>query len=306
MAINKVLLIGVQGGFGRLMAGLLADHGLSVTGVGRRARDAQLAMLDEYHQADALLIDDAYRAMIAAADCIVVCLPDEPTQMVVPLIAAEMSPGAVLCDVLSVKAHVANIMQQQRSDVELLSLHPMFAPSVGFAGQNVVVVPIQKGPIRMGPRSDEVRGWLEDWQSNVTEMTAAEHDRIAALTQTATHAAVLAFGLVLLKSGYNLNEADATSTPAHRTMLAQLARIAGSDPEVYWKILHDNPNSADVLDSAAAAVDELRALAAEGSEQQLGELLASIREMLGEDHAMLFDRSNRLFQLDTDERRSPK
>jgi prephenate dehydrogenase len=299
MAINKVLLIGVQGGFGRLMAGLLADRGLRVTGIGRRPRDAQLAMLDEYHQADALVLDDTYRGLIAAADCVVLCLPDEPTQLVVPLIAAEMTAGAVMCDVLSVKTHVAAIMQQQRDDIELVSLHPMFAPSVGFAGQNVVIVPIQTGP-----RCDEVRVWLEDWQSHITEMSAADHDRTAALTQTATHAAVLTFGLTLLKSGYDPRSADSISTPAHRSLLAQLARIAGSDPEVYWKILHDNPNSAAVLDQAAAAIDDLRKLAADGSQQQLSDVLSSVREMLGDDQAALFERSNKMFKLDVDERRS--
>jgi prephenate dehydrogenase len=134
-------------------------------------------------------------------------------------------------------------------------------------------------------------------------MSADEHDRTASLTQTATHAAVLAFGLTLLKSGYDPQQAESTSTPAHRSLLAQLARIAGSDPEVYWKILHDNPNSAAVLDHVAAAVDELRGLAADGSQDQLGELLASVREMLGDNQTSLFERSNKMFQLDAEVRR---
>lgn len=299
MAIEEVLLVGVQGGFGRLLAQLLSDRGVRVTGVGRRERDAGLEVLAAYHQADALVLDQPYRALIAAADCIVLCLPDEPTQQAVPLIAAKMTAGALLCDVLSVKTHVARMMGQQRADIELLSLHPMFAPSVGFAGQNVVVV-----PVRPGPRADEIRRWLADWQSHTTEMSAADHDRTAALTQTATHAAVLTFGLALLKSGYDPSDANAISTPAHRLMLAQLARIAGSDPEVYWKILHDNPNSTDVLKHAAAGLDELSELAEDGSQQQLGELLASVRAMLGEEQTALFDRSNNLFKLDVDERRS--
>jgi prephenate dehydrogenase len=172
----------------------------------------------------------------------------------------------------------------------------MFAPSIGFAGQNVVVV-----PIRDGQRVDEVRQWLADWQARTTEMSADEHDRRASLTQTATHTAVLTFGLILLKSGYSIRDADRVSTPAHRALLAQLARIAGSDPEIYWKILHDNPHSAAVLDQAAAAVEQIRALAGNGSQQQLGELLASIREMLGEEQDTLFERSSRMFQLDNDQ-----
>jgi len=275
----------------------LAELGLSVSGVARRARDDGLEMLDAYHQADALTIDEPYRKLIQHADCIVLCLPDEATQLAVPLVAAEMTAGALLTDVLSVKTHVARVMSQQRDDIEMVSLHPMFAPSVDFLNQNVVVV-----PVRPGPKSDEVRNWLDKWKSNVTEMTPDEHDRTASLTQTATHTAVLAFGLALLSSGYDPQQAEKTSTPAHRSLLAQLARIAGSDPEVYWKILHDNPNYSAVLDRVAAAVDELRTLAASGSQDQLGELLASIREMLGDDQAALFERSNNMFQLDAEAR----
>ncbi|MCG8585600.1 MAG: prephenate dehydrogenase [Pirellulales bacterium] len=301
MAIQEVLLIGVQGGFGRLLAKLLAERGLRVSGVGRRAQDGQLDILASYHQADALTIGDEYRALVAAADCIIICLPDEPTKRVVPLVAESMKAGALLSDVLSVKTHVVDVMREQREDIELLSLHPMFAPSVGFAGQNVVTI-----PVRTGPKSDELCTWLAAWQANVTEMTAAEHDRMAALTQTTTHAAVLMFGLALLKSGYDPRDAESTSTPAHRVMLAQLSRIAGSDPEVYWKILHDNPNSADVLRQAAVGLDEISRLAADGDQNQLGALFGTLREMLGDDQAALFERSNRLFQLDVDERRSDR
>ena len=299
MDINEVLLIGVQGGFGRLMARLLADRGLRVTGVGRRPRDAGLEMLADYHQADALAVDPTYGNLIKSADCILLCLPDEPTKKAIPLVAAEMSAGALLCDVLSVKTHVAAVMQQQRDDIELVSLHPMFAPSVSFEGQNVVMV-----PVRTGPRAEEVRSWLIDWQSRVTEMSAADHDRTAALTQTATHAAVLVFGIVLRKLGYDPGDADSVSTPAHRSLLAQLARIADSDPEVYWKILHDNPNSAHVLNAAQQAIDELGSLAIEGSETQISDLLKSFRKMLGDDQARLFERSSKMFQLDVDERRT--
>ena len=74
------------------------------------------------------------------------------------------------------------------------------------------------------------------------------------------------------------------------------------DFSVYWKILHDNPNSAAVLEQVAAAVDDLRNLAASGSQEQLGELLGSIRKMLGDNQATLFDRSNKMFQLDAEAR----
>jgi hypothetical protein len=57
-----------------------------------------------------------------------------------------------------------------------------------------------------------------------------------------------------------------------------------------------------MLDRVAAAVDQLRTLAAEGSQEQLGELLASIRDMLGDDQDALFERSNQMFQVDAEAR----
>ena len=298
MPIENVLLVGAQGGFGRLLARRIAELGVAVSGVARRPRDEELQSLAAYHQADALTLDDDYRALVNAADCIIVCLPDEPTRAVVPLLAAEMSAGAMLCDVLSVKTPIAEIMADQRDDIELVSLHPMFAPAVDFPGQNVVVI-----PVRAGERAEVLNEWLTRWQAHITTMTADEHDRLAAMTQTATHAAVLTFGLTLARLGYKPDAAEPTSTPAHRSLLAQLARIAGSDAEVYWKILHDNPASGDVLANMNEALGDLQKLATDGSERQLADVLAEIRGLLGDRQQAMFDRSTKLFEVDAQERR---
>ena len=111
----------------------------------------------------------------------------------------------------------------------------MFAPALGFAGRPVAARRASRGP---GAGSAGA-GWTLGGAGG--ELTADEHDRIAAATQALTHAAVLAFGLALDDLDVDVAELAAVAPPPHATLLALLARIAAGHPEVYWDVQAGQP-----------------------------------------------------------------
>ena len=170
-----------------------------------------------------------------------------------------MSPGALWVDTLSVKTEICQRLEGANKSIEILSVNPMCAPSLSLIGQNVAVVEISKG--RLGVRFERL---LSTWGARLIRLTAQEHDHNAALVQAATHAAILAFGLALRRSNYDIQEAWLMSTPPHRLLLWLLRRIVSGSAETYWDIQAANPYSSGLRDQMASSITELKTLVDSG------------------------------------------
>jgi prephenate dehydrogenase len=256
-SLGRVVVLGAAGGFGRLFAAMLPGE------------IARVDLAGGGLQADATNPDQRLLALIRPADCVVMCLPEAAGLEAIDRLLGELASGALLVDTLSVKTPVAERID--RDDVEVLSLNPLFAPDLGFRGQNVAAV-----PLRSGPRSRTLVAALEDAGATVVTTTPADHDRRAAITQAATHAALLAYGLCLARAGHEPDPAFAT--PPQRVVLALVARIVTHDPEVYRRIQVDNPHAVRAREALAAALEEVGSRAADPG--GFDALFGSVRETL--------------------------
>jgi 4-amino-4-deoxyprephenate dehydrogenase len=271
--LGTVVVLGAAGGVGRLFTAILPGD---VTGV-----DLAGAAL----RGDATDPDEALLARVRAAGCVVLCLPEAPALRAIERLLPELATGALFVDTLSVKAPV--VERIDRHDIEALSLNPLFAPDVGLRGQSVAAV-----PVRPGPRSQVLISCLERAGASVVTTTALEHDRSAALTQAATHAALLAYGLCLARADPPLDPAFAT--PPQRAMLALVARIVTRDAEVYRHVQADNPYAPQARDALAAAVAEVGGAAADPAD--FAALLRAVADALEPELADLAQRSARLLR----------
>lgn len=116
----------------------------------------------------------------------------------------------------------------------------MFAPAAGWEGQNTVMIEITGGS-----KSKAFTALVETWGSTCVAMESGEqHDRVTAAVQTATHSALITFGLSLKKIGYDADMASKISTPPHRAMLSVIQRMATiNEPDTYWDIQVNGPSS---------------------------------------------------------------
>lgn len=273
MTLSRAMILGGAGQTGQLMAQGLTHAGSEVVFVDVLPRPEAIAAA-RYRQADVTQPDDDLLRAIADADCVAMCLPERAALTAAPAILDAMSNGALWVDTLSVKQNICEILRSYKDKLELVSINPMFAPALGFAGNSIAFVEISGGP-----KSDAFAETLRSLGSTVETLTPETHDRLTAAIQVATHAAILTFGAALLELDYDVENAAALATPPHRQLLSLLQRLSNANPEVYWDIQHHHPSAASVRESLSRALKELDAAAKEDSPRDLQQLFERLRHL---------------------------
>jgi prephenate dehydrogenase len=194
----------------------------------------------------------------------------------VPALAPQLRPGGLLVDTLSVKTGIVAALAAHGAHLEAVSLNPLFAPALGFDGRAVAAV-----VVRDGSRARALLDAVGRHGGRVAEIGADEHDRVAAVTQALTHAAVLAFGLALDELGVAVEDIGAVATPPHLTLLALLARIASGQPETYWDVQAGNPHARRARTALAAGLATLADAADHGTGGDFAAILERARRTLG-------------------------
>ena len=290
---KSVVVLGGNGAMGSLICDNLASRAGRVTAVdlGEAPRPGAGAL--DYLRADVLALDAPAKHVLAAADAVILALPEAVAIKSVRAVRSAMSDDALLVDTLSVKTQIVELMGEFNSPFETLSINPMFGPSTGFADQNVIVV-----RVAAGPRAEHFVEILQSWGSRVVFRTAEEHDQAMAALQTATHAAILSFGMALEKLDYDVSTLADMSSPPHRVLLALVARLLGGEPEVYWDIQAHNSFADGARDAVRQSVQDLSDIVASDDEAEFRARLEKLREMLGPDLAFLARKCGALFETD--------
>jgi prephenate dehydrogenase len=194
-------------------------------------------------------------------------------------------------DTLSVKSTLCQQVNALAIEGEYLSINPMFAPNLGFANHTVLAIPLQQGD-----KTRDFLALLEEWGAIVKLLSADQHDRATAQLQSLTHAAILAFGLTLVKSGYDINQLLPIAPPPHKTLLCLVARILGGSPDVYRDIQLSNPHAADMRMGLLEAMHTIDSLVAQGSNSDFVDLFTSLQEMLSDQDDSLTEQCKVIFK----------
>lgn len=170
------MVLGAAGEVGSALAAALAATA-TVSGIDRNRGPAVAVVCDVASPTPPAL--DA----LSRADIAVLALPEDVIAATAIDIAGALRPGALLVDTSSVKAPVMPALEQCASRVEVLSINPLFRPSLGFAGGQVAVVSVAPGPL-----TERFLDLLRDWGATVALIDAERHDRTMALAQSLVHA----------------------------------------------------------------------------------------------------------------------
>ncbi len=276
--LARCALVGGNGAVGRLFAGALAAAGSELTILDAAPQPhPELPPAARYVALDATGSSPELRDALAGADCALLALPEAAALAALPHVAAALPAGALLADTLSVKTPFAHAALAIGTPLELLSLNPMFAPSLGFAGHAVLAVELAGGP-----RSRALLALLRAASRIVATVPDAEaHDRMTAALQVAAHASVLGFALGLAQLDADLDTLLAVAPPPFLTLLALLARIASASPETYADIQRANPYAGQARRALAAAIVQLDDAALEDDPQNTDALVAQAGALLG-------------------------
>jgi 4-amino-4-deoxyprephenate dehydrogenase len=272
------LLVAGAGGLGTLYARELAAEGVQVRGVDPHPPQPGPPWHELLEASVTADLEPRLAAWIATADAVLLAIPEALAAAALATVVPVMKPGALLVDVFAVKAPIAAWLARPgtRDDLEVLSLHPLFAPDLGLRNQNVACV-----ALRGGPRSAWLMARLQARGATLVALDAERHDACTALTQVGTHAALLAFGFALESLDADPTDLLAMSTPVHRGLLGLVARIARLDPEAYWAIQHGHPHAERARAAVAEGLRTLSMLVERGDRPGFGEAMARLRARLG-------------------------
>lgn len=175
---------------------------------------------------------------VAQADVVILAVPLATAEAALRNIKDHLRPGALVVETFSVKSPAAALVDLVPERNEFLGINPLFAPSLCWANR-----PVLATIHREGAASRKFIAWLKDAGADVATLSASTHDALLARRQGAAHAAIIAFGAVLMA------ELEATSSvsdgvtaplsfgpPPYQMMLMVLARVLHGDPHVYAEI----------------------------------------------------------------------
>lgn len=223
-------------------------------------------------------------AELRAADLILLAVPEHVALAALPAVAHAAEPDALLAHTLSVQSRMASALTEQAPGHQSVGLNPMFAPSLGITGR-----PVAAAVITDGPRVTELLGLISAWGARVMRTAPERHDRLAAVTQALTHAAVLAFGLAMAELDTDIQEVSSMAPPPHQTMLALLARVASGTPEVYWDVQVANPYARDAREALRAGILRVAELASNSDEKAFAESLGRVGNLFGAERGQYRD-----------------
>ena len=222
-AVNKNIAIVGYGRFGALWASLLKpDFSVSIIETGAEA--ASRARADGFEVSSA---ESALPSAGAVFYAVPISAFEETIRSHLPYLSTASAP--LVIDLLSVKVHPKQVLQRLLSKgSRALLTHPMFGPDSakvnGFSGLPIVVD-------RFLASDEDLAKWKGFFKAkglSIVEMTADEHDKLAARSQGITHFV-----------GRMLGELDFTTTPIDTLGAVKLQEIKSQVCNDSWQLFHD-------------------------------------------------------------------
>jgi cyclohexadieny/prephenate dehydrogenase len=234
MGITRVAIVGL-GLIGSSIARAIGERLPHVTVTGHDASDVVRAAARDLGLCNAI-VDDA-AAAVADADLVILAVPVGRMADAAIAIAPGLKPDAIISDVGSSKAGVAEALAKALPDHVVIPAHPVAGtensgPAAGFAtlfdGRWCILTPSAAAP------ADAVSAVSDFWEAlgaKVDIMDAAHHDMVLAVTSHLPH--LIAYTIVGTASELEeVTESEVIKYSAGG--FRDFTRIAASDP-VMWR-----------------------------------------------------------------------
>jgi len=220
-------MVGASGKLGSVLSKKFSESGYLVKGLDRTESSANFfakficANVSEPQSLEKLK-DLDFEAILFAA-------PAAESLNIIKNLIVPFGANCPTVDFFSEKAaFLAMLSDFHRTDFHI-GIHPLFAPSINWEKQNVIVTPREVHH----PVSLELIRQIKNWGSKIYFCDADEHDKLMNVVQVGVHAAVIAYASFLNSQNINFEILNAISTPPARMMLAMIARMIANNPSVY-------------------------------------------------------------------------
>lgn len=252
------LIVGGEGGMGRLYAALARKSG------------HQVRTLDRNDWLSA-------KALTQGADVVLVTVPINLTKDVIARIARFMIPEQLLCDFTSIKAdYVQQMMQAHAGPV--VGLHPMHGPDVRQVSRQLMVV--------CEGREPEAAEWLirqfELWGMRIKQADAVMHDRAMHLVQGLRHFVALLHASFMNRLDLRPEDMLDYSSPIYRAELMMTGRIFAQDARLYADIVFSDAERIRLLTDFLAHHTQLSEMVRTGDKETFIREFEAATDFFGE------------------------
>ena len=264
MSIERALVIGGCGGFGRCFTRLLNEADVAVTTVDV-VPGADL-------QADITEDMAPVRAALSVADVIILCVPEDQTIDLLAALDQDVSSEQLVVDICSVKSRVGKVAEEMCKQAEYLSLHPMFGPDRPLQDSNAVVIPIRRNDV-----FEKFLPLLAAAGLNIIESTVDEHDRVTSLVQVIPHLLLINFAKVRAEADIPEDLVQAFATPIFKDLEKVSQGLVHENPALYHNIQTANPNGEAARQLVLEALLSTKAVLEQEQSQATEELFSAVR-----------------------------
>jgi prephenate dehydrogenase len=189
--------------------------------------------------------------VVRMSSIVVISVPIGVTGGVLNEIQDALRPDQLVVDLTSVKTPFVPIMEASKAEV--LSLHPMFAPSLSSnSGQTFI-----ECGVRLGALAEVFLQVLREEGLRVVSMTPEAHDRMMAVVQGLTHFQAIAAAHCMGELDFDPAASLETASPVYRLRLAMVGRILAQNPRLYAEIQIFNPFVREVLEQLQRSHERL-------------------------------------------------
>ncbi|HYW35141.1 MAG TPA: bifunctional chorismate mutase/prephenate dehydrogenase [Balneolaceae bacterium] len=220
---KNILIVGAEGGMGRLYSGIIRQSGHQVFGIDKH----------NWHELEEIA---------PKLDLAIVTVPINVTSDVIERLAPKLNEETILADFTSNKSEPIEAMKKAHSG-PVLGLHPMHGPDVKDVSKQLMVVCPAQQP--------EKSRWVVDqarlWGMRIVEADPEKHDHVMHLVQGLRHFVALLHGSFM--KTYDLKPQDILdySSPIYRAELMMTGRIFAQSAELYADIVFSNEERRELL-----------------------------------------------------------
>lgn len=286
--INSILIIGSSGKMGSALSAKLKEGAYTVIGLDVNQSSSHV---DHFIQADINAPEVLTGLSDYDFDALIITTPKAVAAAIINNVIIPYGKDRLVIDFLSEKYFFAQLMESGASEVAHMGVHPLFAPSIGWKNQNVIVTPRNVTEAR----AQAFIRQMEEWGAAVHYCDALEHDRLMSIIQVDVHAAVIAYARFLLSQDVDFKLLDKISTPASRIMWAMAVRIICNDPSVYWEIQTHNATAEAARDELAHSLHSLNELIRAGDKHSFDITFTKLRDMFGDNLGKYQQLANEIF-----------
>jgi prephenate dehydrogenase len=250
----NVAVVGSSGAMGSFFAKYFLSKGFNVTGYDHRR--VELPGVE---------FKTTGSEAVKYADAVLIATPLEKTVDVCRELVPQVKRDSVLIDICSVKGKILPRIRRivKGRGIHLLSIHPLFGPSLLLTGHPMKIAVIRDA---QGDSTLLARKFFPD--AELLSMTTAEHDRFMAVLLSLIHASNMALAKVAA-DWVGFENLSKLYTPTSYLQFVLSEAVLSQDPSLISSIQLENTDSPEVIAAFISELQDIFQMVREGRRDRL-------------------------------------